>query len=133
MTILHEYHDITTTIWPMQSPRHDTTPPTQLKPPISRAGQRQIGRLAKLRNECNHTTKHHPETPNNADLNPIHINLKITQILKPTTPLITIETQHQCSRNIGTIKKTAKSEIKKTRVMTKAPNTTTTTLRYTRG
>ena len=38
MTIIHEYHDIATIIWPMQSPRHDTTPPTQLKPPISRAG-----------------------------------------------------------------------------------------------
>ena len=78
MTIIYGYHDIATTIWPMQQPRHDTTPPTQPKPPISRAGLRQIGRIAKLRNECNNITKHHPEITNNADLDPIHINLKIT-------------------------------------------------------
>jgi len=87
----------------MQPPNHDTTPPTQLKPPISRAGLRQIGRLSKLKNECNNTTKHHPEISNNADLNPIHRTIKITQILQPTTPLTTIEAQRQCSRNIGTI------------------------------
>jgi hypothetical protein len=81
MTITYEYHDIATAIWAMQPPRHDTSPPTHLKPPISRARLRQIGRLAKLKNECNNTTKHHPEIANNADLNPIHINLKITQIL----------------------------------------------------
>jgi hypothetical protein len=87
----------------MQPPRNDTTPPTQLKLPISRAGQRQVGRQAKLRNEFSNTTKHHTEIANNADLNPIHINLKITQILKPTTPFTTIEAQRQYSRNISII------------------------------
>jgi hypothetical protein len=38
MKIIHEYHDIATTIWPMQPARHDTTPPTQLRPPISERG-----------------------------------------------------------------------------------------------
>jgi len=89
----------------MQPLRHDTTPPTQLNPPISRAGLRQIGRLAKLRNECNNTTKHHPEIANHTGLNPIHINLKIAQILKPSTPLTTIEAKHKCSRDICTHKK----------------------------
>jgi hypothetical protein len=50
MTIIHEYHDIATQIWPMKTPRSDTTTNTQSKPPIPRAGLRQISRLAKLRN-----------------------------------------------------------------------------------
>ena len=53
MAIIHEYQDIATQIWSMQTQRPDTTTITQLKPQISRAGLRQISRLAKLRNECN--------------------------------------------------------------------------------
>jgi hypothetical protein len=44
MPIIHEYHDTSTNVWPMQPPRQDTSMPTHLKPPISRAG------LAKLIN-----------------------------------------------------------------------------------
>ncbi len=40
MTIIHEYHDIATKIWPMQTQKPDTTTITQPKPPISRAGLR---------------------------------------------------------------------------------------------
>jgi len=101
MTIINEYHDIATTIWPIQPPRHDTTTPTQLEPPISRAGLRQIDRLAKLRNECNKTTKLHLEKANNADLNSLHIYLKISHILSPTTPLTTTKANSKWSRAIG--------------------------------
>jgi len=34
MQIIHEYHDIATTIRPMQPSRYNTPPQTQLKPPI---------------------------------------------------------------------------------------------------
>jgi hypothetical protein len=47
MTIIHEYHDITIQIWPMQTPKSDTTTITQLKPSISRAGLRQKKRTSK--------------------------------------------------------------------------------------
>jgi hypothetical protein len=50
MTIFHEYLDIATQIWPTQTQRPEITTTTQPKPPISRAGLRQISRLAKLRN-----------------------------------------------------------------------------------
>jgi len=60
MKIRHEYHDIATQICPMQIQRPDTPAITQPKPPISMAGQRQINRLAKLRNECNKNTKLNP-------------------------------------------------------------------------
>jgi hypothetical protein len=40
MTIIHEYHDIATDIWPMQSPRQDTTKTTQIRSPITTAGLR---------------------------------------------------------------------------------------------
>ena len=42
----------------------------------TRARLRQIGILAKLRIECNTTTKQHPEITDDSDLNPLHINLK---------------------------------------------------------
>ena len=77
--------------------------PTQLKPPIFQAGLRQIGILAKLRNECNTTTKLYPEIANDSDINPLHINLKINQIFQTTTPLKTRESHHQCSKAIGNI------------------------------
>jgi hypothetical protein len=94
MTLLHNYHDIATKIWPMHPTRQDTTTPIQLKPPISRAGLRQIERLAKLRNGCNTTTKLHPEIANDPDLNPLNINLKINQILQPSKLLTTKEAHH---------------------------------------
>jgi hypothetical protein len=61
VTIIHEYHDIATQIWPMQTQRPNTPAITQPKPPISRVGLRQISSLAKLRNECNKNTKLYPE------------------------------------------------------------------------
>jgi hypothetical protein len=103
MTLLHTYHDIATKIWPMQETRQESTPNTTLRPPISRAGIRQIGRLAKLRNECNTTIKQHPEITTDPNLNPPHINQKIIQILQPDTPITTKEAQQQCSKAIGTI------------------------------
>ncbi len=60
MTVIHEYHDIATKIWPMQPPRQETPVPAKLKPPMSHAELRQIGILAKLRKQCNNTTKLHP-------------------------------------------------------------------------
>ena len=103
ITLILNYHDIATKIWPMQATRQDTPTPVQLKPPISRAGLRQIGRLAKLRNECNTTTKLHPEIVDDSDLNQQHINIEINQIFQPNTPLITREGQKQCSEAIGDI------------------------------
>jgi len=87
----------------MQPTRQDAPTPVQLKSPIPRARLRQIGRLAKLRNECNTTTKLHPEKANDPDLNPLTINLKINQILQPITPLTTKEAHHQCSKAVGDI------------------------------
>ena len=88
----------------MQPPtRQDTPMPVQIKPHISRAGLRQVGRLAKLRNECNTTAKLHPEIANDSDLKPLHVSLKIYQILQPITPLTTKEAHHQCSKAIGNI------------------------------
>ena len=75
----------------------------QIKPSISRAGLRQKGRLAKLRNECNATTKQHPEIADDSDLNPLHMTLKINQILQPSTPLTTKESHQQCSKAISEI------------------------------
>jgi hypothetical protein len=74
----------------MQPPKQDTPLAVQLKPHISRAGLRHIGRLAKLRNECNNTTKLHLEIFNDSDLNLLHINLKINpaksdKCRRPTT------------------------------------------------
>jgi hypothetical protein len=103
MTLLHNYHDIATKIWPMQETRQEATTPASLKPPISRAGLRQIGRLAKLRNECNTTTKLYPEIVNDPVLNPPHINQKNNQILQPAIPITTKEAHHQCSKAIGNI------------------------------
>jgi len=88
----------------MQPPTPDTIMPKLLRPLISRADLRQIGRLAKLRNKCNANTKLHPETTNNHALNPIHIDNKITKILNPTTPISKSEAHNQCFKAIvGTI------------------------------
>jgi hypothetical protein len=103
MTIIHEYHDIATKIWPMQTQRPDTTTITQPKPPISRAGLRQISRLAKLRNECNKTAKLNPEASTDHEQNPIYINNKINTILNPVHPISTSEAHKQCNKAIGTI------------------------------
>ena len=103
MTLIHNYHDIATKIWPMQATRQDTPSPVNLKPPIPRAGLGQIGRLAKLRNACNSTTKQHPEIGNDSDLNPLYINLNINQVLHPNTSLTTKEANQQCSKAIGDI------------------------------
>jgi hypothetical protein len=104
-TFIHEYHDIATHIWSIQTPKQDTSTITQLKPPISKAGLRQIGRLVKLRNECNKPTKLYPETSTNHAMTPIHINEKMNAFLKPATPLLTSEAHKQCNKAIGTIVK----------------------------
>jgi len=103
MTLLHIYHDIATKIWLMQESRQETTTPATPKPPISRAGLRQIGRLAKLRNECNTTKNLCPGKANDPDLDPPHTNLKIDQILHHTIPITTKEVHQQCSKAIGNI------------------------------
>jgi hypothetical protein len=103
MTLLHTYHDIATKIWPMQETRQETTTPVTLKPPIARAGLRQIGRLAKLRNKCNTTTKLYPEIVNDPVLNPPHINQNINQILQPADPITTKEAHQRCSKAIENI------------------------------
>jgi hypothetical protein len=36
MTLIHNYYDIATNIWPMQATRQDTPTPVKLKPYISR-------------------------------------------------------------------------------------------------
>jgi hypothetical protein len=100
MTLLHTYHEIATKIWPMHKTRQETTTPATLKPSISRAGLRQIGRLAKLRNEGNTTQKSHPDIANDPDLTPLHIHLKINQILHPTTSIMTKAAHQQCSKAI---------------------------------
>jgi hypothetical protein len=87
----------------MQTQRQDTSTTPQLKPPISRAGLRQIGRLAKLRNECDKTTKLYPETSTDHAMTPIHINEKITTLLNPANPISTSEAHKQCNKAIGTI------------------------------
>jgi len=103
VTLIHDYHDKGTKIWPVQPTRQDTPMPVRLKPPISRAGLRQIESLAKLRNECNTTTKLHPEIPNDSELNPLHINFKINHILQRITSLTTKEAQQRCFKAIGNI------------------------------
>jgi hypothetical protein len=103
MTIIHEYHNIATHIWPMQTPRPDTTTITQPKPPISRAGMRQISRLARLRNECNKNAKLNTEASTDHEQNPIHINDKINSILNLAQPISTSEAHKQCNKAIGTI------------------------------
>jgi len=101
MTLLHTYHNIATKIWPMHPTGQETPIPAPLTPPIFRAEIIQIGRLAKLGNECNTTTKLHSEKANDPDLNPLHINLKIKQILQPTVPITTKEAHQYCSKSIG--------------------------------
>jgi hypothetical protein len=107
MTIIHEYNDIAATIWPMQPLRQDTTMSTHLKPPISRAGLTQIGRLAKLRNERKSITNLHPDTANDHAHNPVHINIKINQIRNPITSISTAKAHKQCPKAIGKIVKKA--------------------------
>jgi hypothetical protein len=87
----------------MQETRQETTTTATFKPPISRAGRRQIGRLAKLRNECNTPKKLYLEIVNDPDLNPPHTNQTINQILQPATPITTKEAHHQCSKAIENI------------------------------
>jgi hypothetical protein len=78
MTLIHELHvDIAAGIWPMQPPKPETPIQTSQRPPISRAGLWQIGRLAIFRNECNILTKHHPYTSDIHDHNPIQIHTQI--------------------------------------------------------
>jgi len=117
----------------MQTQRHDTPTIAQPKPPIPRAGLRQINRLAKLRNECNKNTKLYPEASTDHEMNPIHTNEKITTILNPGKPITTLQAHKQFSKAIGTIVRQASNtpnenlRDKKTKAMTKAQNTITTT------
>ena len=111
MTITHEYHDIATHIWPLQTQKPDTPTAAQPKPPISSAGLRQISRLAKLRNECNKTTKLYPEASNDHERNPIHINEKINTLLNPAKPISTSEAHQQCNKAIGTIVRQASNTL----------------------
>jgi hypothetical protein len=111
MTIIHEYYDIATQIWPMQTQRPDTTTVTQPKPSKSIAGLRQISRLAKLRNECNKNAKLNPEASTDHEQNPIHINDKIDTILNPTQPISTSEAQKQCNKALGTIVREASNTL----------------------
>jgi hypothetical protein len=87
----------------MQTQRPDTPTTTQPKPPICRAGLRQINILAKLRNECNKTTKLYPEASTDHEKNPIHISEAITTLLNPAKPISTSEAHKQCNKAIGTI------------------------------
>jgi hypothetical protein len=98
ITIIHEYHDIATHIWPMQTQKPDTPTITHPKPPISRAGLRQISRLAKLRNECNKTSKLNPEASTDHKINPIHINEFFSTLLNPAKPISTFEAHKQCNK-----------------------------------
>ena len=95
----------------MQTPRQDTPVTTQLKPLISRAGLKQIGRLAKLRNECNKTTKLYPKASTDHAMTPIHINKKITTLLNPKKPISTSEAHKQCNKVIGTIVRQASNPL----------------------
>jgi hypothetical protein len=78
---------------------------------MSRAGLRQISRLAKLRNECNKSTKFYPETSTDHELNPIHINEKINTILKFAQPISASESHKQCNKAIGTIVRQASNTL----------------------
>ena len=89
-----------THIWPMQDPRQDLITITQLEPPIFRSGLRQIGRVAKLRNECNKTTKLYPDAANDHAMSPIHINEKINTLLSPAIPISTLEAHKQCTKAV---------------------------------
>jgi hypothetical protein len=111
MTIIHEYRDIATHIWPMQTQRPETPTITQPRPPISRAGLRQISRLAKLQNECNKNTKHYPEASIDHEMNPIHISENITMIRNPAKPTSTSEAHKQCNKAIGTIVRQASNTL----------------------
>ena len=111
MTIIHEYHDIATHIWSMQTQRPDTPNITQPKTPIFRVGLRQISRLAKLRNECNKTIKLYPEASTDHEMNPIHITEKITTLLNPAKPISTSEAHKQCNKAIGTIVREASNTV----------------------
>jgi hypothetical protein len=104
MTLLHTYHDIATKIWPMHEIRQETTTPATLRLSINLpSGTRHIGRLTKLRNECNTTNKLHSEKAHDPDQNPPHITRKITQILQRTTPITTKKAHQLCSKAIGDI------------------------------
>ena len=111
MTIIHENHDIATHIWPMETPRQYISTITQLKPPISKAGRRQIGRLVKLRNECNKTTKLYLETSTDHARTPMHIIEKITTLLNPAKPISTFEAHKQCNKAKGTIVRQASNTL----------------------
>ncbi len=111
MTIIHEYHDIATQIWPMQTQRPDTITITQPKPPISRVGLRQITRLVKLHNECNKNAKLNPKASTDHEQNPIHIHNKINTIINPTQPISTSEAHKQCNKAIGTIVRQASNTL----------------------
>jgi len=111
MTIIYEFHDIATHIWPIQRPKQDTNNTTQLKPPISKSGLRQIGRLAKIRHECNKTTTQHPDDANIHALNPIHINKNIAKLLSPATPISISEAHKQSNKAIGTIVRQARTTL----------------------
>jgi hypothetical protein len=92
MKIMHEFHDIATNIWSMQPPRQDIAMPTHLKPPISKAGLRQLGRLARLKNESKTIPSLHPDTADDRTQKLIHINIKtIIKILNPTITISTAE------------------------------------------
>jgi hypothetical protein len=110
-TIIHEYHDMVTHIWPMQDSRQDTATITQLKSPISRAGLRQIVRLAKLINECNKTINLYPDAANDHAMTPIHINKKITILLSPAIPISTSEAHKQCLKVICMIGRQASNTL----------------------
>ena len=95
----------------MQTQRPNTPTITQPKPPISRAGLRQISRLAKLRNKCNKSTKLYPEASTDHERNPIDINEKITTILNPAKLISTSEAHKQCNKAIRTIVRQASNTL----------------------
>jgi len=95
----------------MQTPKQDTQTITQPKPPISRASLKQISRLAKLKNECNKTTKLYPEASTDHAMTPIRINEKITTLLKPAKPISTSKAHKQCNKALGVIVRQANSTL----------------------
>jgi hypothetical protein len=58
-----------------------------------------------------HNNQTPPEIYINHALNPLNINLKIAQILKPLTPLSTSEARQRCSKSIGTIARKASNTL----------------------
>ena len=93
----------------MQTQRPETPTITQPKPPISRADLRQISRLAKLQNECRKNTKLYST---DHEVNPTHINEKMTTNHKPAKPISTLEAHKQCNKAIGTIVRQASNTLK---------------------